>query len=198
MKASKCHAFLFLGLFTLAASPCFSADTLIFNNSGYSGYVLTLDPYLEMLDYGISPGGTVSKFNFMYSLSSTSTVWVRFYNETSRYEPGSLVKTFELHAVPGTGGLISTYEYVIPEQDRFLLAGGNFGYSFEFSNSSAIALASGGAGSDAYFWYDDEYYGMVPYQLNPPVSSYMRVYAIPEPATLMLVCGGALFLRKRK
>jgi hypothetical protein len=156
------------------------ADTVIFNNANYTGYVVTPFSYSEMLDYGTSPGGRISKFVFGYSSTSAGTVWVRFYSSTDRWDIGYGIRQFAI-GIPSTDDLVTTYEYVIPEQDRFELPSGDFGYSFEFSNSdSGIALATGGTGIDRYFWeYDEWYEDFVLTYLNASWNFYFKVYTAP-------------------
>jgi hypothetical protein len=167
-------------LFCLIGIQGVRADTLIFNNSNYTGYVATPDLYNEFLDYGTSPGGRISKFVFGYSSPYAVTVWVRFYDNTDREGPGYTIREFAF-GVPSTGDLVTAYEYVIPEKDRFELFSGDFGYSFEFSNStSGIALATGGAGIDRYFWeYDELYEDFVLTYLNASWNFYFQVYTAP-------------------
>jgi hypothetical protein len=119
----------FVSLFCPIGIEGIRADTVIFNNSNYTGYVVTPYSYTEMLDYGTSPGGRISKLVFGYSATSAGTVWVRFYVNTDRYGIGYVIRQFAL-GVPSTGDFVTPFEYVIPEQDRFDLPGGDFGYSF--------------------------------------------------------------------
>ncbi|NLH18272.1 MAG: hypothetical protein GX455_16990 [Phycisphaerae bacterium] len=156
------------------------ADTLIFDNSNYTGYILTPPSYTEFLDYGLTNGGRISKFVFGYSSPSAVSVLVRFYDGTYRDDPGYEIRQFSM-TVPGTGDFVSTLEYVIPEQDRFDLPAGYFGYSFEFSNSdSGIALATGGAGIKRYYWVYDEWIGdFMPADLGENWNFYFQVYTAP-------------------
>ena len=148
----------FVCLFCLIGIQGVRADTLIFNNSNYTGYVVTPYPDIEILDYGTSPGGRISKFVFGYSSIMAGNLRVRFYQYTDRYDIGYVVRQF-FFGVPSTGDFVTPYEYVIPEKDRFELPSGKFGYSFEFFNStSSIALATGGTGIDRYFWEYDEWF----------------------------------------
>jgi hypothetical protein len=153
---------------------------MIFNNSNYTGYVVNTPSDTELLDYGTSPGGRISKFVFGYASTSAGTIWVRFYHYTDRYDPGYETRLFAF-VIPGTDGFVSSYEYVIPEKDRFQQAGGPFGYSFEFSNStSSIALATGGTGIDRYFWeYDYWYDDFFLTDLGVAYNFYFQVYTSP-------------------
>lgn len=156
------------------------ADTLIFDNSNYTGYIVEPPSYTEFLDYGLTNGGRISKFVFGYSSPSAVSVVVRFYDGTYRNDPGYPIRQFSMTA-PGTGDFVSTLEYVIPEQDRFDLPAGYFGYSFEFSNSaSGIALATGGAGVQRYYWVYDEWYDdLILADLGENWNFYFQVYQAP-------------------
>lgn len=178
MQRIKLSIACFLFVCTLFTSIA-PADTLIFNNSNYTGYVYPMSTYTEMLDFGTSPGGRISKFTFGYTSTSSGTVWVRFYQYTSSSYEGTQIKQFTLTGVPSTDGFVDTYEYVIPEEQRFDLPGGNFGYSLEFSGySPEIALATGGTGIDRYFW--EEWYGdLYPYSFSTSYNSYFQVYSAP-------------------
>ncbi len=171
----------FVCLFCLIGIQGVRADTLIYSNSNYSGYVVTPYSDTEMLDYGTSPGGRISKFVFGYASTTAGTVRVRFYRYTDRWDIGYFHRQFFLTGVPSTRGLVTTFEYVIPEKDRFDLPSGAFGYSFEFSNStSGIALATGGAGIDRYFWeYDELYEEFFLTDLEIAYNFYFKVYTAP-------------------
>ncbi len=173
----------FIAVFCALFTATTYADALIFNNSNYTGYVYAPDySYTEMLDYGTSQGGRISKFVFGYaSGSSAGTIWVRFYQGTNRYDTGYLIRQFALTAVPGTNGYVDTYEYVIPEDQRFQLPSGDFGYSFEFSSSATdIALATGGDGVDRYFWEDLYGTGVLwPVYFDVAYNFYFQVYTAP-------------------
>lgn len=148
---------IFCAVFT---SLTFAADTLIYNNSNLTDYIFrTSSTYTEFLDYGTSPGGRISKFAFDYYTggSPAGTIWVRFYTATDYYTPGYSIKEFALTSVlPSSPSYFSKYEYIIPENQRFDLPSGNFGYSFEFSSASTYAaVASGGQGNENWLWVYD-------------------------------------------
>lgn len=180
MRAFNSCVLAIVSLFCIV--PCEAADTLIFNNSVSTAYVYPEYPasYTQMLDYGTTTGGLISKFAFRYSSTSSGTVWVRFYRYTNSSYEGSLVQGFAI-SLPSTGGALSTREYVIAEQDRFELYNGYFGYSFEFSNStSRLALATGGTGIDRYFWeYDDFYNELMLFYFPSAYNFYFKVYKAP-------------------
>ncbi|MHC4760273.1 MAG: hypothetical protein ACYS9H_02840 [Planctomycetota bacterium] len=168
-----------LSIFTSASY----ADTLVFDNSNFVGYVYgPPSSYTEMLDYGTSPGGRVSKFVLGYTTGSTpGTIWIRFYRYTDYSDPGYEIKQFALTAVPSANGYVDTYEYIIPEPDRFELPSGDFGYSLEFSRSTTqAALATGGSGIDRYFWeYDEWYDDFMPADFGVSYNFYFQVYTAP-------------------
>jgi hypothetical protein len=170
-------------IFCSLASLAFAADTLIYNNSTYSSSYYPPGSSTEIVDYGTSPGGTVSKFKIRYytSLSNPGTIIIRFYDYVSSSYLGYPIKTFYLSGLSGGGAF--TKEYIIPEQDRFNLNSGNFGYSYEFSNSSTGAvIASGGTGSDTYFWQYDPLWEdfLLTYFTNGWGGFYMQVYKGPS------------------
>lgn len=187
MKAFNLSMALTMGLFMCILCSSAFADTLIYDNSnlnysgfnGYDGWYLQ-----EFLDYGSSSGGLLSKFVFDYwtESSTTGTIWITFYSYTDYYDPGYWTKTFVLTNVPSTGGYIDTYEYIIPEEDRFELPAGDFGYSFLLSRSTTyIATASGGQGNEDWFWiWNDNYDDFVRTYFSTGWSGFsMQVYTLP-------------------
>jgi hypothetical protein len=200
-------AILLLSAVCLFSTSIASADTLIYNNSTLSGYNFSPGANYEIYDYGTSPGGLVSKFSFEYIETNTTagTIRVRFYEGTNPYlyDPGDKMKEYALTFVPGTNNHVSRYEYVIPQDDWFVLSSGNFGYSFEFSQiTTKLVLASGGAGQVNELWeYDDWLYGdWTPFWFGgtPWAGLSMKIYTIPEPASLLLLALGGVMLRRKK
>lgn len=169
-----------VGIVCLVGIQSVRGDTLIFDNSNYTGYVVTPSIEIEILDYGTSPGGRISKFVFGYSSTTDSYIRVRFYRYTDRFDTGAVVRQFIIE-IPNTDDFVTLYEYVIPEQDRFILPAGNFGYSFEFVNpTSGVALATGGTGIDRYFWeYDDWFDEFFLTYLDYAWNFYFQVYTSP-------------------
>lgn len=159
------------------------ADELIYDNSILSSYKYNPGIYTELLDYGTSQGGLLSKFAFHYiANSATGTIWIRFYQGTNQYDPGYPIKQFALTDVPPTNGSLGSYEYVIPEGERIDLPEGDFGYSFEFSKSTTYAIpASGGAGNEDYFWVYDDDIGdfMISYFVSTWSGFSMKIYTSP-------------------
>lgn len=174
--------FLFCAAVCAMLTSAVSADTLIFNNSNYTGYVYPEGgfSYTEMLDYGTSPGGRISKFVFGYVSYSTQTVWVTFYRYTDITDIGWQIKRFAVSGVPSTGGYMRTFEYVIPEDQRFELTNGKFGYSLESSGAIMLALATGGTGIDRYYWqYDDWFETLYLYDMGVAYNIYFKLYTAP-------------------
>ncbi len=183
MRVSVFHVVGIICLSIVSLVPCVQADSLLFDNSSYVGYVFPQNPvsYTEMLDYGTTTGGRISKFVFGYASASPGTVWIRFYRYTDKFDIGYEIRQFAVASVPSTYGYVDTYEYVIPEEQRFELTGGKFGYSFEFSNSSTqIALATGGTGIDRYFWmYDDFFDDFMLSDFGVGYNFYFQIYTAP-------------------
>jgi hypothetical protein len=189
MKGVNFQVILTVIVCALATSAA-SADTLIYNNSTLTGGYLPMnsDYNEEFLDYGSSSGGLVSKFEIGYatSLSNPGTLYIRFWSGTSRSSLGSPIKTITITDLDGSpnGGTYTFYrEYILPEEERFELPAGNFGYSYEFSwsyNESGPLLASGGLSNENYFWYYyiNNWYGQQ--QIGGGYAGfYMKVYTGP-------------------
>mgnify|MGYP000011759683 CR=1 FL=1 len=171
------------------------ADTLIYNNSTSSGYFWPTNSEYneEFLDYGSSSGGLVSKFEIGYatSLSNPGTLYVRFWEGTSRWQRGNPIKTIAISDLDGSpnGYSYAFYkEYILPEEERFELPSGNFGYSYEFIwsyNESGPLLASGGLSNENYYWlyYINKWYGQE--QIGGDYAGfYMKVYTGPALADI--------------
>ena len=138
----------------------FAGDQLIYNNSNETGYYALPGAYEEWIDYGYSPGGYITRLRFKYYSESSysGNVTVRFYNGTSYTYDGYQIKGFTISNLSTSSGF-NTVDYQIPADQQFTLPGGNFGYSLTFSRSdNGPVLASGGQGSDTYFWYYDDFY----------------------------------------
>jgi hypothetical protein len=169
----------------LMSAAVVSADTLIYNNSLYQGYTFTPGAQTEIFDYGSSSGGLVKKFAFGYS-SSSSISWARvtFYSnpQLNYLDPGYQVATFLISNLPASTGAYRIYEYVLPEEDRFELSSGSFGYSIILSSNSAhLPLASGGAGQQNKLWeylggwgWNDFWFGGSPW-----AGLYFKIYTAP-------------------
>jgi len=174
--------FLICAVVCIMSTSVASADTLIFDNSSYTGYIYPEGgfSYTEMLDYGTSPGGRIGKFVFGYVSSSSQTVWVTIYQYTNSTYEGYQLKRFTIPNVPSTNGYVETFEYVIPEDQRFELTNGYFGYSIESSKSIMVALATGGTGIDRYYWQYDDWYGtLYPYDMGIAYNIYFQLYTAP-------------------
>jgi hypothetical protein len=141
---------------------------VIFENTAVTDYVFQLPAGTEVLDYGTTQGGYLSKFVFTYTSGASGTVRVRLYSYTNSVDPGFLMAEYDVAISAATWPAIC--EYVIDEQNRFELPAGNFGYSFETSLTSVrIDLCTGGTGIDAYYWqelYDVLWRYMLPLPYN--------------------------------
>ena len=163
------------------------AETVIYDNTtiNWSGAWYPPGSENEIIDFGESDGGYVSKFKFGYTteLSNPGTITITFYQWTSVSNcPGSYLQSFNISGLSGPGAFVK--EYVIPENKRFQLRSGDFGYSFEFTNSSTgTTLASGGDENEDMFWYYDDFYNewwYANFSGNPHAGFYMKVYAAPK------------------
>lgn len=143
--------FLFVG--RLFSSVVF-ADEVIYSNTVYFGYVFSPDTIV--FDYGTSDGGLVKNLRIGYVNNFSSSNWIRldFYDDFSKtyYEMWGHLKTILIQNLPTTGGQMAVYDYVLPEQDRFSLPAGSFGFTLEASSGLQAALAFGGAGNENVMW----------------------------------------------
>jgi hypothetical protein len=169
-------------LASVLSGLAFSA-ALIYDNSDYKG-VFAAGGY-EYFDAGTVSPGTVEKFAFAYSCPSPSIATVTFYANPQmnlpNIGPGTKLESFSILNLPASTGAYSICEYTVPENRRFALSGGAFGYSIKFTTSAAgIALAKGGAGqknemlrfssgSWNWFWFGG----------SPWAGMYFKVYREP-------------------
>jgi len=174
-------SFLVFVLFLPAGS--FAEHTLIYDNSDLEGsYFVPEDgDFTEVLDYGTSSSGTITRFTFGYytTLSNPGTITIRFYRGTDwNTKPGTKLKTFNFSGLSGSG--LHTETYDIPPEDQFYLTSGDLGYSYEFADSSTGALlASGGTGTENAFWGYDDWEGVwysVWFGGSPWAGLYMQIY----------------------
>lgn len=169
-----------------------SADTLIYDNSSYTGSIFSPGYNYEIFDYGTSTGGLVSKIVIGYYNSSSATSWmhIKLYKNysTTYYDIGYHIKTITISNLPATGGYVDFYEYELPEEDRFELPAGKIGYTVSVSTSStSLALASGASGQQDELW---EYYNGIygwdwyPFWFGgvPWAGLYVQVYSAPPTA----------------
>lgn len=157
-------------------------------------------PEWQMADYGVSDGGNVTEFTFVYvtSVEYPGTVTVRFYNSTSSliYPANNfLLATFTFNNLQGsTDGNLDVFikTYQIPTAQQFTLNEGSFGYSLECTNWDVYFLmARGGTGNENSYWsYHPlvsfwELYGRCPY-----AGFYMEIFSAPAaPDPLATVSG---------
>jgi hypothetical protein len=176
-------------LFSLSAQAA-TAETLIYNNSIDSGSYYPLGANVEAADYGTSTGGNVVKFSISYytTLSFPGTITIRFYSGVDgSTDPDDAIylKAFNISILPGLG--VHYSDYSIPAQDQFNLPSGDFGYSYEITNSSTgPIIASGGTGNEDQFWewMYDAIWGWDWYLIwfggSPHAGFYMKVYTAPS------------------
>ena len=135
----------------------------------------------EVLDYGTSAGGTVTRFTFAYvtTLADPGTIDISFYSGTDANTcPGNPLRGWSFSTLAGSSdgrAYWFSYDVDIPPGLQFELPAGAFGYSYEFDNAdTGCYLASGGAGNENRFWQD-----CVSYWFNgdPWAGFYMVVYA---------------------
>jgi len=180
---------------------------ICYNNGSSQPYWYHPGSGYELLDYGQSDGGEICKIYFAYvtTASSPGNVTVRFYNGTSSVNcPGSYLDGWVFSDLNGSGDGLAhafVYEFDVPVEDRFTLAAGAFGYSYEFDNSNTgVYLATGGNGSENLFWEDCS----GPYYFDadgdPWAGFYMQVYTEApaegeirvEPLSLEFDCNGVV------
>ena len=92
---------LFAVLFGLLLAQPVGAETLIYNNSVDSGYYYPPGSYNEVVDYGTSSGGNVTKFTIGYFTASSNpgTITIRFYRWVNEYtdpDDATFLKRFGL------------------------------------------------------------------------------------------------------
>ncbi len=184
-----CTSVILLLVFVVSDSVM-SAEELIYDNSNANGYYFYPGRNMEVLDYGRSAGGNITRFKMRYYTDSnySANVMVEFYKYTTDSYEGNFVKSFYITGLPHNYGF-NYLEYEIPESQQFNLPAGNFGYSMSFSRDDyGPALASGGTGSDTYFWaWNDLYQDLwLTYFDGVWGGFYMQVYAgtpdiIPDP-----------------
>ncbi|MDH4203108.1 MAG: DNRLRE domain-containing protein [Phycisphaerae bacterium] len=201
MKGVNSKSILSVIICTLAISAA-PADTLIYNNSTYQGSYAFGYNY-PIYDYGTSAGGLVSKIVFGYYNPSSSTSWatITFYRYPYWFDhdPGYIVKTITVNNLPPSTGSYRAYEHVLPEQDRFELPSGNFGYTIAVSSSSTgLVIASGGSGQQDELWeyYNDWLYGWDWYSFsftNAWSGLYMKIYTAPPIDAITCDISGSVF-----
>ncbi|HOK66678.1 MAG TPA: hypothetical protein PK054_05425 [Anaerohalosphaeraceae bacterium] len=160
------------------------ADEVIYSNTAYSGFVFSPDPIV--FDYGISAGGFVKTLRIGYFNNESSSNWIRldFYDDFSKtsFEMWGHLKTILIQNLPTTGGQMAVYDYVLPEQDRFTLPAGSFGFTLDTSFGMNAALASGGAGNENRMWkYDPfmEVWNPFWFGGNPWAGIYLQITSGP-------------------
>ena len=157
---------------------------LIYDNSTTSGNWYTPGVRTEVIDWGTSSGGTVSKFTFGYATTrqDPGNVTVMFYSGTdSSICPGNFLAGWVFSGLSGSpdgGAYAFIYDFVIPSGEEFDLPSGAFGYSYKFLNKdTGVYLAEGGTGNENVFWKKcrSTWFGG-----DPWAGFYMRLYAEGE------------------
>jgi GLUG motif-containing protein len=177
------------------------AQTVIYDNTNTSGYSYTPGTGEEVIDYGTSNGGNITRIIFGYVTDrlNPGTITIRFYRYTDFSTcPGSFIKSFQLTGLEGSNDGYLYYflkDYDLPANQQFNPGSGDFGYSFEFTNSdTGVLLASGGSGNENYFWYYDDFYDDWWWMPGDPSGDpwagfYMKLYSGPgEPVVDPNVC----------
>lgn len=164
-----------------AISGTASAAALVYDNSVYDG-TFASGGY-EYFDYGVTTQGTVEKFAFAYTSSYQTIVTVNFYTnpQINPFNPGTKAASFSIMGVPASTGAYSVYEYTIPENKRFALPAGTFGYSIRIALTTArIAAANGGAGQKNEMWkYSLGRWNWAWFGGDPWAGMYFKVYREP-------------------
>ncbi len=156
----------------------------IYDNSTTSGSWYAPGVRKEVIDWGTSSGGTVSKFTFGYATTRADPgeVTVMFYEGTdSTTCPGNFLAGWAFSGLSGSGdggAYAFVYDFVIPTGDEFDLPSGAFGYSYKFDNrNTGVYLAEGGAGNENIFWKNRR---LTWFGGDPWAGFYMRVYVKEE------------------
>lgn len=160
---SRLYVFVLIGL--LSSFACGAGDTLLYDNSSLTGGWYPPYAGYEVCDFGYMGYANVTKIRFAYvtQLSSPGTITLRFYNDVGRFSyPYYPVKTLTFTGLPGSfGGAQLFYKEVELSESQQFMIGGNFGYSFQFTNDyTGPALASGGMANINMVWEYDDWYGM--------------------------------------
>jgi hypothetical protein len=152
------HIFVLFASFATVAGFC--AQPVIYDNTNTSYYSYSPGASEEIIDYGASNGGNITRIIFGYVTDrlNPGTITIRFYRYTDINTcPGNFLKSFQFTGLEGSsnGNLYAfTKDYNVPANQQFNPGSGDFGYSFQFTNSdTGVLLASGGSGNENYFWY---------------------------------------------
>jgi len=170
----------------IQVNPLETVYTIIYDNSTTPNYWYPPGSFIEVLDYGSSLGGTVTKFTFAYVTTrrnDAGPVTVRFYEDTNSVIcTGTFLAGWVFSGLPGTStpGQTATYiyDFEILVEEQFDLPAGAFGYSYEFDDKkTGVYIASGGAGNEDSFWEDCVLSG---FGGDPWAGFYMRIYKTQE------------------
>ena len=169
---------------SMVSKPPFSKIdyALIYDNSKISGHWYHPGDNCEILDWGISSGGTVNRFIFRYitKLPNPGQITVRFYDgSNSTICSGNSLAEYTLNGLNGSpdgGDYVFTCDFIIPQGEEFDLPKG----AFEFNNNqTGVELAKGGSGNENNVWENCS----GPHQCKDPnvwAGFYMEIYALEE------------------
>ncbi|MCH9022955.1 MAG: S8 family serine peptidase, partial [Planctomycetes bacterium] len=119
------------------------------------------EPLRHVEDFGLSPGGQVTSFNFGYVTADFLPVSlsIRFYSGTdSQTCPGTFLGGWIFSGLDGS--LFGwpeqiAYAFEIPLGEEFFLPAGAMGYSYEFANyNTGVWLTRGGNGNEDTLWFN--------------------------------------------
>jgi len=180
----------FIVFASFAAAAGFCSQSVIYNNTNTDYTWYPPGGGEEIIDFGRSSGGNITRIIFGYATErfNPGTMKIRFYRHTDLDSPGTHIKTFQfsgLEGSPNGNPYAFVEDYDVPADQQFNLGSGDFGYSFEFTNSdTGVLLASGGSGNENYYWFwydliDDWWLTYFDPFGNPWAGFYMKLYAGP-------------------
>jgi subtilisin family serine protease len=147
-------------------------------------------PLLHVEDFGTSPGGLVTKFNFGYVTADflPISLSIRFYSGTDGANcPGTFLAGWLFTGLdPSFFGFPEqiAYEFDIPIAEQFTLPAGTVGYSYEFANyNTGVWLTRGGSGNIDNVWLNCQLGSFS----NAWAGTYMTIFGEPGSSDTCLV-----------